>query len=295
MIRLIRFACTCTAGGPTITNAATRRCLSATRRHRAAPPSASSIHILRARKDRWDHVIGGIARSIRCLASGGSSNACCWNAGSTGRRNKSGKYLLVASISPRPEARTCHGLPPTSASDPQKKSISVPAIGLQLKVAIEKLVQAVICIVRCLAVVFQPVIKQGRAGLEVRVIESVVRAGVDNQLDWRPVVAPAGDFIGAVCRRRPIVEGPNEDERGYPRSRHGLLAWRIERSRRPEPQVAAWRDELFERIGLRHGEGNPSALREADRSHTVWIDEGLASQEDQSPVGIRPAPEEHGK
>ncbi|SRR5713101_424233 len=34
--------------GPTITNAATRRCLSATCRHRAAPPSASSIHILRA-------------------------------------------------------------------------------------------------------------------------------------------------------------------------------------------------------------------------------------------------------
>ena len=30
-----------------ITNAATRRCLSATRRHRAAPPSAWSIHIMR--------------------------------------------------------------------------------------------------------------------------------------------------------------------------------------------------------------------------------------------------------
>src|SRR6266702_6321100 len=42
-------------------------------------------------------------------------------------------------------------------------------------------------------------------------------------------------------------------------------------------------------------EGNPGARREADRSHTVWIDEGLASQEDQSPVGIRPSPEEHGK
>ena len=56
-------------GGATITNAATRRCLSATRRHRAAPPSASSIHILRARKHPWDHVTGGIARSTRCLAS----------------------------------------------------------------------------------------------------------------------------------------------------------------------------------------------------------------------------------
>ena len=61
-----------------------------------------------------------------------------------------------------------------------------------------------------------------------------------------------------------------------------------------EPQVA-WRDELFERIGLRHREGNPGACREADRGHTPWIDEGLASQEDESPVGIRPAPEEGGK
>jgi hypothetical protein len=157
---------------------------------------------------------------------------------------------------------------PSDAIDPQKKSISVAAIGLE--VAIEKLVQAVSCIVRCLAVVLHPVIKQGHAGLEVRVIESVVRAGIDNELDWRPVVAPAGDFIGAVCRRRPIVEGPNEDERGYPRTRHGLLTWRIERSRRPEPQVA-FRDELFERIGLRHGEGNPGACREADHGHAVWI------------------------
>jgi hypothetical protein len=60
---------------------------------------------------------------------------------------------------------------------PQKKSISVAAIGMpSVEVAIEKLVQAVTCIVRCLAVVFHPVIKQGHAGLEVRVIESVVRA-----------------------------------------------------------------------------------------------------------------------
>src|SRR5258708_23851698 len=87
-----------------------------------------------------------------------------------------------------------------------------------VEVAIEKLVQAVTCIVRCLAVVFHPVIKQGHAGLEVRVKESMVRAGIDNELDRRPVVAPAGDSIGAVCRRRPIVEGPDEDERGYLRT-----------------------------------------------------------------------------
>ena len=91
MIRLIRFACTCTAGGLTIMNAAIRRCLSATRRHRAAAPSASSIHILRARKHPWDHVTGGIARSTSCLASSGSSNVCCWK--------KSGKHLLALSFS----------------------------------------------------------------------------------------------------------------------------------------------------------------------------------------------------
>ena len=154
--------------------------------------------------------------------------------------------------------------------------------------------QALTCIVRCRAVVFQPVIEQGHAGLQMRVVESVVGAGVDHELDWRPVVAPAGDFIGAVCRRRPIVEGPNEDERGDPRTRPCLPTWRIERRRRPEPQVAGW-VEQFQRMGLRDKEANPSARREADRGHTAWIDEALAGQEQQGPVGIRPAPEEHGQ
>src|SRR5215469_14121234 len=117
----------------------------------------------------------------------------------------------------------------------------------------------------------------------------MVGAGVDDQLDWRPVVAPAGDLIGAVCRRCPIVDGPDENERGYPRTHRGLLARRIERSRRPESQVAAGRDELFERTGLRHEESNPSACREADRGHTMSIDKGLASQEVESPVCIPPA------
>jgi hypothetical protein len=49
--------------GATITNAATRRCLSAARRHRAGLHSASSIHILRARKSL--RVIGGIAASTQ--------------------------------------------------------------------------------------------------------------------------------------------------------------------------------------------------------------------------------------
>jgi hypothetical protein len=147
------------------------------------------------------------------------------------------------------------------------------------EMAIEKLEQAVTCVVRCLAVVFHSMTKQDRSGLEVRVKESVVRAGIDNEIDWRPVVAPAGYFVGAVCRRRPIVEGPDEDDRGYSRTGPCLLTWRIERSRRLESQVAWW-VEQFQRIGLCHKEANPGASREADRSHTAWIDEGLASQED---------------
>lgn len=48
--------------------------------------------------------------------------------------------------------------------------------GPSLQVAIEKLVQAVICIVRGLAIVFKPVTKHVRTGLEMPVIESMVRA-----------------------------------------------------------------------------------------------------------------------
>src|SRR5712672_2599252 len=51
--------------GATITIAATRRCLSATRRHRAARHSASSIHISRARKSPRNDIIGGILASTK--------------------------------------------------------------------------------------------------------------------------------------------------------------------------------------------------------------------------------------
>src|SRR5437868_6578440 len=103
--------------------------------------------------------------------------------------------------------------------------------------AIEKLVQALTCIVRCRAIVFQSVIKNHPAGLELRVIESMVRARINDELDWWPVVAPAGNLIGTICRRRPIVAGPNENERGYSRTRPRPPTWRIKRSRRPKPQV----------------------------------------------------------
>jgi hypothetical protein len=66
------------------------------------------------------------------------------------------------------------------ANDPAKEVNFCCRYRPSVEVAIEKLVQAVICIVRCLAVVFQPVIKHRPAGLEVRVIESMVRAGIDN-------------------------------------------------------------------------------------------------------------------
>src|SRR5882724_11097241 len=71
----------CTAEVAAITNAATRRCLSATRRHRAAPPSASSIHILPARK--CPRMIGGIAASTEAY-------------GSLGRVLRSAETILVS-------------------------------------------------------------------------------------------------------------------------------------------------------------------------------------------------------
>ena len=57
--------------GPTITTAATPRFLSATGRHRAAPPSASSIHILRARQ----RPLGGIAASTKAYFGAAKLNA----------------------------------------------------------------------------------------------------------------------------------------------------------------------------------------------------------------------------
>jgi hypothetical protein len=67
-------------------------------------------------------------------------------------------------------------LSPDFASLPGYNAIGLPSV----EVAIEKPVQTVTCIVRCLAVVLQPVIKQGHAGLKMPVIETVVRAAIDN-------------------------------------------------------------------------------------------------------------------
>jgi hypothetical protein len=54
MIRLFRFACMSGPGGTTITIAATRRCHSATPRHRDARHSVSSIPTMRAQQGRRD-------------------------------------------------------------------------------------------------------------------------------------------------------------------------------------------------------------------------------------------------
>src|SRR5829696_8729831 len=52
------------------------------------------------------------------------------------------------------------------------QAATVGAIGmLSFEMVVEKLVQAVTCIVRCRAIVFQSVIKNHPAGLELRVIE----------------------------------------------------------------------------------------------------------------------------
>ena len=56
-------------------NAPIPRWRSATRRHRAAPPSASSIHILRARRCPREDIIGGIAASTKSLLLG-VAHAC---------------------------------------------------------------------------------------------------------------------------------------------------------------------------------------------------------------------------
>ncbi len=62
------------SGGPDV--AATRRCLSATRRHRAAPPSASSIHILRARECPRDDIIAASTSSFWSARSGCGTMEC---------------------------------------------------------------------------------------------------------------------------------------------------------------------------------------------------------------------------
>ena len=69
------------------------------------------------------------------------------------------------------------------------------------EMSIEKPVQAVRCIIRRRAVVLQPVFKHRPAGLEILVVESMIGAGIDNELNRRPGVAPAGDFIGTRRRR----------------------------------------------------------------------------------------------
>src|SRR5262245_52500140 len=89
----------------------------------------------------------------------------------------------------------------------------------------------------CLLIVFQPVTEHDPTGLQVRVVETVVRTGIDDLLDLRPLGAPAGDLMGAVSRRRPIIEGTNEDERGYLRTRPCKHARRIERNPGTEPHV----------------------------------------------------------
>src|SRR6267378_5450045 len=87
----------------------------------------------------------------------------------------------------------------------------------------------------CLLVVFQPVTKNGPAGLELRVVEAVVNAGVDDLLERNTVGAPGVNFLRAVCRRRPIVEGSNKNECGYHQAPHYPLAYGIERNHCTKP------------------------------------------------------------
>src|SRR5262249_44532576 len=49
-----------------------------------------------------------------------------------------------------------------------------------VEMAIENMLHPEACIVRCLPVVLHPAIKQGAAGLEVRIVESMVSPRIDN-------------------------------------------------------------------------------------------------------------------
>lgn len=54
---------------------------------------------------------------------------------------------------------------------------------LSFEMMVQKLVQAVTCIIRCRAIVFQSVIKNHPAGLELRVVESMERSRINDELD----------------------------------------------------------------------------------------------------------------
>ena len=59
-----------------------------------------------------------------------------------------------------------------------------------VEVVIEELQHPVARFVGGLAVVFHPVAEQYPAGLEARVIETMVRTGIDDLFDGRPLSAP---------------------------------------------------------------------------------------------------------
>ena len=76
-----------------------------------------------------------------------------------------------------------------------------------VEMVIEKLSHPDACIVRCVAVVFHPVAKECPARLEVRIIETMVSAGIDDLLDRRSLGALTDDLASAVFGRCPVVDG----------------------------------------------------------------------------------------
>src|SRR5262245_2971050 len=106
---------------------------------------------------------------------------------------------------------------------------------------LEKLPHALARIDRRLAVVFHPMAKHGRTGLEVRVIETMVGAGIGDLLDGRSLATPSDDLARAVFGGRPIVGGTNQ-KRGYLRAQRYQLARRIECNHYPKAQIA-WQHE----------------------------------------------------
>jgi len=140
----------------------------------------------------------------------------------------------------------CNELPTHAATrtepHPQQKSNSTACIGMRsVEMVIEKLPHPDACIVRCVA---DPVTKERPAGLEVRVVETMVSAGIDDLLDRWSLAAPSDDRARAVLGRCPIVDGTNQNERGCPRAPPCRSARRIECNRRPKPQIDRKRERL---------------------------------------------------
>ena len=157
----------------------------------------------------------------------------------------------------------------------------------------EKIAQPPAGIGRGRAVVFNPVAEHAHARLKVRVIKSVVRAGIDNESTGGPSLPQSATLLeqavaGVQSSRSPMRMSVGISGRAAVMMQGGLNATAARNCRSPR-----WVNNSDDRA--RHREGQPAAGREADRGHALRIDESLAAQENEGSVGVRPAPREGGE